>query len=77
MKTRNVHGGGTTHRVDRLKNRKSRAALALAVSLWTATGGVASAEENPIIVTGKVDYVYNGETGDTRPFDLNPPQCNP
>jgi len=43
MKTRNVHGGGTTHRVDRLTSRKAQAALALAVSLWTATGGVASA----------------------------------
>ena len=43
MKTRNVHRGGTTHRVDRLTSRKAQAALALAVSLWTATGGVASA----------------------------------
>ena len=37
-------GGGTTLRVDSLASTKSRAALALAVSLWTATGGVASAE---------------------------------
>ena len=42
MKTRNVHGG-TTHCVDRLTSRKAQAALALAVSLWIATGGVASA----------------------------------
>ncbi|MBE6095009.1 MAG: autotransporter outer membrane beta-barrel domain-containing protein [Schwartzia succinivorans] len=71
MKTQNVHGGGTTLRVDRLASTKSRAALALVVSLWIATGGVASAEENPIIVTGEVDYVYNGETGGTRPFNLD------
>lgn len=43
MKTRNVHGG-TTHRVDRLTSRKAQAALALAVSLWIANGGVASAD---------------------------------
>ena len=36
-------GGGTTHRVDRLTSRKAQAALALAVSLWIANGGVASA----------------------------------
>ena len=71
MKTRNVHRGGTTHRVGRLTSRKAQAALALAVSLWTATGGVASAEENPIIVTGEVEYVYNGVTGDIRPFYLD------
>ena len=46
MKTRNVHWGGTTHCVDRLTSRKAQAALALAVSLWIANGGVASAEES-------------------------------
>ena len=57
MKTRNVHGGGTTLRVDRLASRKAQAALALAVSLWIANGGVASAQETTIS-SGNFNYVY-------------------
>ncbi len=57
-------GGGTTHRVDRLTNKKARAALALAVSLWIATGGVASAQETTIS-SGNFFYVYgNHADGD-------------
>ena len=60
MKTRNVHRGGTTHRVDRLTSRKAQAALALAVSLWMAGGGVASA--------GSIVDVYINADDNTQPI---------
>ena len=60
MKTRNVHRGGTTHHVDRLTSRKAQAALALAVSLWTAIGGVASA--------GSIVDVYINADDNTQPI---------
>ena len=67
MKTRNVHRG-TTHGVDRLKSRKAQTALALAVSLWIATGGVASADTTVTVGSGEtVNYVYNGEKTNTDP----------
>ena len=53
-------GGGTTHRVDRLTSRKAQAALALAVSLWMAGGGVASA--------GSIVDVYINADDNTQPI---------
>ena len=64
MKTRNVHRGGTTHRVDRLTSRKAQAALALAVSLWIATGGVASAQNSGGVVQNDFyGIMYRGNNG--------------
>ena len=83
MKTRNVHRGGTTHRVDRLASTKSRAALALAVSLWIANGGVASAgtfydvyidaENN----TQSIMHKYQGtQTDGSYPVGMTEPKIN-
>ena len=74
MKTRNVHRGGTTHCVDRLTSKKARAALALAVSLWIATGGVASAGQTTTVETnhtGEVNGNHNGDNLGDRTGDPN------
>ena len=60
MKTRNVHGGGTTLRAI---SRKKTAALALCVSLWTAGGSVEAATPELCEISRR----RNGGYGDIYP----------
>ena len=65
MKHQKEHEGSHHY----IRGRKA-AALALGVSLWMAGGGVASAETTVIVESGDtVDWVYNGATTATDPFD--------
>ena len=63
MKSKIVHHGGAA---ERLPAKNSRAALALAVSLWIATGGVASAGQTTTIAEDHNGNVY-GNHADGQP----------